>query len=47
MLFELIHFVYVLQDCGRKEKSPARDLSPRSQPFKSEVNPLQELTQVC
>jgi len=47
MLFELIHFVYVLQDCRRKEKSPADDLSPRSPPLESEVNPLQELTHVC
>jgi len=47
MLFELIHFVDVLRDRGRKDKSPADNLSPRSSPLKSEVNPLQELTRVC
>jgi len=37
----------VLQDRGRKEKSLADDLSPRSPPLESEVNPLQEFTRVC
>jgi len=46
MLFELIYFVYVLQDCGRKKKSPAGDLSLKSPPLESEVNPLQELTRI-
>jgi len=46
MLFELIHFVYVLQDRGSKEKSPADDLSPRSPPLESKVNLLQELTRI-
>jgi len=36
----------VLQDQGSKGKSLAHDLSPRSTPAKSEVNPLQELTRV-
>ena len=36
----------MLQDQGSKEKSPAHDLSPRSPPAKSEVNPLQELTRI-
>jgi len=36
----------VLQDQGSKEKSPAHDLSPRSPPAESEVNPLQELTRI-
>jgi len=34
----------VLQDQGSKGKSPTHDLSPRSPPTESEVNPLQELT---
>jgi len=36
----------VLQDQGSKGKSPVHDLSPRSTPAESEVNPLQELTRV-
>jgi len=36
MLFELLHFVYVLQDRGSKKKSSADDLSPRSPPLESE-----------
>jgi len=40
MLFELKHFVYVLQDRVSKEKSPTDDLSPRSPPLESKVNPL-------
>ena len=36
----------MLQDQGSKGKSLAHDLSPRSTPAKSEVNPLQELTRV-
>jgi len=47
LLFELIYFVYVLQDRGTKDKSPVDDLSPRSPPLESKVNPLQELTRVC
>jgi len=46
MLFELIHFVYVLQDRRSKEKSPADDLTPKSPPLESEVNPLQKLTRI-
>jgi len=36
----------VLQDQGSKGKSPTHDLSPRSPPIESEVNPLQELTHI-
>jgi len=36
----------VLQDQWSKGKSPAHDLSPRSPPAESEVNPLQELTRI-
>ena len=36
----------MLQDQGSKEKSPADDLSPRSPPTESEVNPIQELTHI-
>jgi len=36
----------VLQDQGSKGKSQVHDLSPRSTPAESEVNPLQELTRV-
>jgi len=38
--------LFVLQDQGSKGKSPAHDLSPRSPPAESQVNPLQELTRI-
>jgi len=41
MLFQLIQFVSVLQDGGRKENSPVVcGLSPKSQPLHTDVNPL-------
>jgi len=36
----------VLQGQGSKGKSPGHDLSPRSPPAESKVNPLQELTHI-
>ena len=36
----------MLQDQVSKKKSPANDLSPRSPPAESELNPLQELTHI-
>jgi len=44
MLFQLIHFVFVLQDGGMKEKSPiVGGLSPKSQSLQTDGNPIQEL----
>jgi len=41
MLFQLIHFVSVIQDGGRKANSPiVGGLSPKSQPLQTDVNPL-------
>jgi len=47
MLFELIHFVSMLQGGGTKDKSPVLgDVSPGPQPLRIDVNPLQELARI-